>query len=71
MNFNLNSIQENPSEFTPQVAPNNFKEFKLILENSTDEELINYYNTIRNESTTILDISQKYQIIKLLTSLQN
>ena len=32
MNFNLNSIQENPSEFTPQVAPNNFKEFKLILE---------------------------------------
>ena len=55
-------MESDQIELTQEVAPNNFKEFKQILESTTDEELINYYNTICNESTTILDISQKYQI---------
>ena len=46
----------------PRVAANDFTEFIEMLENATDEQLINYYNAICNQSIAFIDISQKFQI---------
>ena len=58
----INSIENDQANSNLEVAANNFSDIKQSLKQATDEELLTCYNVICRQSTSFIDISQKFQI---------